>query len=294
VGNKESIDEDLKTFMALGDVEDRSPQKSMDNALENLRAGFPVIETRIPYIDESAKGLTRGEMSIIAGRPGNGKSSLAINIAMQLARNGNKVVFFSREMTKEQLMGRILSNELRIDSRQFRGKLSKTLDKTLSEHSPKILEKYKNLLIVDDVWELDGTLRILNTFEPDVFIDDYVQLTEGDIGSMKGDSPRFEIKQVLNAYKQHCKRLNMHGIIVSQMNREVEKRLTFVPMMSDLAEAAFLEHAAEMILFTMYPHVYNAKEDKNKFIVFCKKSRYGSVGTYEIVYEPEFQNFKAS
>lgn len=222
---------------------------------------------------------------MLAGRPGNGKSSLAINIAKSLIERDLKVAFFSREMTKEALMSKIVANELRINSHRFRGNIDNKLKVLIEETQETFSNNLKNLLIIDDVWALDETISIIKDYKPDVFVDDYIQLAKGSPLQEK----RFEIEEILLEYKRSCKLINSHGIIISQMNREIEKRLTFTPMMSDLAESAALEHAAELLAFILYPHVNNPSvESPHRSLLFIKKSRYGQVGTYEFGYRGEF------
>jgi len=92
--------------------------------------------------------LSRGELSVLAGRPGNGKSSLAINIAKSLIERDLKVAFFSREMTKEALMSKIVANELRINSHRFRGNIDNKLKALIEETQETFSNNLKNLLII--------------------------------------------------------------------------------------------------------------------------------------------------
>ena len=131
----------------------------------------------------------------------------------------------------------------------------------------------------DDIRTLSDAMREIQREKPDVVVDDYIQLIKVENKASK--DRRFEIEEILMEYKWVCKKENCAAILVSQLNREIEKRLEPRPRLADFAESGTIEQTAETALLVFYG--YNFNDDKyNKFEieVVCDKARYGKVGTY--------------
>jgi len=131
----------------------------------------------------------------------------------------------------------------------------------------------------DDIRTLDDAMREIQREKPDVIIDDYIQLVK--VKNKSNRDRRFEIEDILTEYKWVCKKQDCSAILVSQLNREIEKRLEPRPKMSDFSESGAIEQTAETALFVFYGYNFDdEKYDKHEIEVICDKARYGKVGTY--------------
>tara|TARA_R110002167_G_scaffold104478_2_gene269150 strand:- start:544 stop:1233 length:690 start_codon:yes stop_codon:yes gene_type:complete len=159
------------------------------------------------------------------------------------------------------------------------GDISKGKMETIEIISNDIKDELKNLIMYDDIRTLSDAMREVQREKPDVIIDDYIQLIKVENKSNK--DRRFEIEEILTEYKWICKKMNCSAILVSQLNREIEKRLEPRPKMSDFSESGAIEQTAETALFVFYGYNFDdEKYDKNEIEVICDKARYGKVGTY--------------
>ena len=140
--------------------------------------------------------------------------------------------------------------------------------------------EYENLTMYDNIRNLDDSLREISKHKPDVIIDDYIQLIQ--VNSIK-EGRRFEIEKIMQEYKWICKSENCSVILVSQLNREIEKRLDPRPRMSDYAESGVIEQTAESAMFVFYGHNFDSERyDPYKSEIIVSKSRYGRIGTHKI------------
>ena len=148
----------------------------------------------------------------------------------------------------------------------------------LTSVSEYVREKYENLTAFDDIRNLDDCIREINKGKPDVVIDDYIQLV--DVG-MNNKDRRFEIEKIVQDYKWAVKQNNCSAILVSQLNRDIEKRFDPRPRMSDYAESGVIEQTAESAMFVFYGYNFDSeKYNRYKSEVIVAKSRYGQIGTY--------------
>jgi len=140
-------------------------------------------------------------------------------------------------------------------------------------------EKLQNLIMYDDIRNLSDAMREIQREKPDVVVDDYIQLIKIEDRNKK--DRRFEIEDILTEYKWVCKKENCAAILVSQLNREIEKRIEPRPRLSDFAESGTIEQTAETALLVFYGHNFNdEKYDKYEIEIICDKARYGRIGTY--------------
>lgn len=264
-----------------------SKSKSIDNivfdVLNTLKTGSNIIEFGLPFLDFSAGGMTRGELTAIGGRPGHGKTTLMLNIVKSLISQGLKVMLFNREMTNIETIKKLIIMES--------GNLSYSLlraKKITDEHmyeitkiANKIVAKYKYLRMYDDIRDLDSSIREVKRYQPDVFIDDYIQLIK--VNNSKKRDRRFEIEDIMNDYKWIAKKTKSSGILISQLNREVEKRMNQTPTMGDYAEGGTIEQLAENCYFVYYGYAFDPQEYselQNEIIV--KKARYGKIASIPV------------
>ena len=195
--------------------------------------------------------MTRKEITVLGGRPGHGKSTLVINMLRRLIEQGNKVVIFNREMSNEEMMKKILimeSESLTAPSVR-RHDLSDSQSNELGNMKADIINKYKNLVMFDNISGLSEAIMEVSRIKPDIVIDDYIQLVQVEDDKLER---RFQIEKIMHQYKWTAKKNNCHAILVSQLNREIERRLDPRPKMSDFAESGVIEQTAEAAIFVFY------------------------------------------
>ena len=146
--------------------------------------------------------------------------------------------------------------------------------------SDKMKGNYKELLMYDNVRTLDDCLREIAKHKPDVVIDDYIQLIE--VQGVK-EGRRFEIEKIMQEYKWMCKQEDCSAILVSQLNREIERRIDPRPKLSDFAESGVIEQTAEAAFFIYYPYAVDDRDsDRYEIEIICQKARYGQLGSYNM------------
>tara|TARA_R100000008_G_scaffold22667_1_gene12038 strand:- start:944 stop:2275 length:1332 start_codon:yes stop_codon:yes gene_type:complete len=246
-----------------------------------------LVNTGISILDSVISGMTRGEISIIAGRPGNAKTTVAANIARNLINDGQKVVMFNREMPNVEMMKKFMAMESRdLPYRNLRHNVDIDSDR-IEEVSNIIREKYEDkLFMFDDVRDLDGSFREIKAINPDVVIDDHIGLIEYPVNDNR--DLRHKIGDTTRKYKWLAKSEEMCVLLVSQMNRNMEHRNDRVPRLSDLAESGNLEQDAEMVMFSHYPWVNKYGEDGNSecyLELIVAKNRYGNTNICKIGYD---------
>ena len=257
----------------------------VDETIDHIDRKDNVIPFGINFLDKPAGGMTRQELTVIGGRPGHGKSTLMINIVSKILEGGYKVMLFNREMSNTEMMKKLIcveSQNLEYDKVR-RHNLDKKDRIELDRVSELIGTKYKNLMMYDNIRTLAESMRESSKHRPDVIIDDYIQLID-----MEGtaDQRRLEIEKIMYEYKWLCKKIDCSAILISQLNREIERRDDPVPQMSDFAESGAIEQTAEMAAFVYYPfNTDPSVEDRYKTKIIIAKSRYGNIGRYTVGYD---------
>ena len=273
----------------IQELKDIAPSKVVDtkdileNTVEALKEGSNLIPFGIEQLDKAAGGMTRGEVTVIGGRPGHGKTTMIINIVKRLLEQGKRVMLFNREMTNVEMMKKILVMEFQEFSYEKIRKAD-NIDKELATISMKkeaMGEKYKNLIMLDDCKTLADAMKEISKEKPDVVLDDYIQLIRTDNSS--GKDRRFEIEDIMLDYKWICKKIKCSAILVSQLNREIERRMDPRPKLSDFAESGVIEQTAEAAFFVYYPYAVDDREnDRYEIEIICQKARYGQLGSYNM------------
>tara|TARA_R110002051_G_C8723923_1_gene497083 strand:- start:466 stop:1857 length:1392 start_codon:yes stop_codon:yes gene_type:complete len=253
----------------------------VNDTIDTLKTGKNIIKFGYAPLDNIAGGMTRKEITVIGGRPGHGKTTLTTNLTRSLLKQGYKVMLFNREMSNTEMMKKFFVMES--DGLSYQdlrvGDIEKGRIETIELMADDIKEELKNLIMYDDIRTLDDAIREIQREKPDVVIDDYIQLIK--VVNKKNKDRRFEIEDILTEYKWVCKKENCSAILVSQLNREIEKRLEPRPKMSDFSESGAIEQTAETALFVFYGYNFDdEKYDKNEIEVICDKARYGKIGTY--------------
>jgi len=273
----------------------------LHHAFEELDkiASKPGSVTGVPSglmdLDDMTSGFHPGELIIVAGRPGMGKTALALTMgrnAAILEKTG--VGMFSLEMANHQLAMRLLCAEGRVDSHLVRtGKLPKTQWKNLSIAVGSLAEAP---IYLDDtpgmsVLEVRAKARRLKA-EKDVglIIVDYLQLMTGPKGS---ESRQQEISQISRSLKNLAKEIDLPVIGLSQLSRAVESRTDRRPQLSDLRESGAIEQDADVVIFLYRPWVYpQEEEDRGKAEIIVSKQRNGPTGIVEATFIDRFARFE--
>ncbi len=303
----------------VDEILDQAEQAIFNISQKRLRGGFKQIEpilheaferldkihaqpgsvTGVPSglfdLDEITSGFQPGELIIVAGRPGMGKTSLALTIARNAAVDHNTSVgIFSLEMANHQLALRLLTAEARVDSHLVRtGKLPKAQWQNLSIAVGNLAEAP---IMLDDtpgisVLELRAKARRLCAEKKvGVIVIDYLQLMAGPKGL---DSRQQEISVISRSMKALAKELEIPVIALSQLSRAVENRSDHRPLLSDLRESGAIEQDADLVIFLFRPYIYsNDEEDRGKAQIIVAKQRNGPTGTINVTFIDRYARFE--
>lgn len=270
---------------ALDDIEKASKNK---NRITGIATGFTELDYKLT-------GLHPAELILVAARPAMGKTAFVLNIAQYAAiRGGKKVAIFSLEMSKEQLVTRLMASEAMVDSQQIRtGDLRESDWGKLLEGATMIGDTN---LIIDDtattLTEIRSKCRKYKQSEGvDLIIIDYLQLMSGG-GLRRNDSRQQEISEISRSLKVLARELNVPIIALSQLSRAVEARQDHKPMLSDLRESGAIEQDADVVMFIYRDEYYNPEsEKKNLAEIIVAKQRNGSTGTVELVWLGQYTKF---
>jgi replicative DNA helicase len=257
------------------------------------------VPTGYTELDRLTSGLQNSDLIIVAGRPSMGKTALCLNIAQYVAtmkENPLPVGVFSMEMSKEQLVTRLLSSESEIDHSKLRaGMLSQSDWRRLSEAASKLIEAS---MFIDDspsmsVLEVRARARRLKKEHGlALLIVDYLQLMKGRTFF---ESRVQEISEISRSLKALAKELNIPVIAISQLSRAPEKRENEAkkPRLSDLRESGAIEQDADLILFIYRDEVYNKNSDKKGTAeIIIGKQRNGPTDTIELAFIDKFTAFR--
>ena len=257
---------------------------------------FPGLSTGLHDLDRKINGLNKSDLLLIAARPGMGKTSLALNIALDVAKKSAKtVVFFSLEMSREQLAMRLLSNESFVDNQKLlTGRLTEE-DWTKIGIASSALSQTD--IRVDDnpsisVAEMNAKCRRLDNLG--LVLIDYLQLmTSAGNGQTSNNANRVQVvSDISRALKIMAKELNVPVICLSQLSRANESRTDKRPMLSDLRESGAIEQDADEVLFIYRDDYYHPDTpEKNVAEIIVAKNRHGETGTVKLQWLPQFTTF---
>ena len=252
----------------------------VDNTIESIKAHNTLIPYNYGNLDKLTGGMTRGEITVIAGRPGHFKSTMMLNIVRNLVYTGQKVLVFNREMSNVEMMKKliILESETLSYGNMRMGFFDDEANKDLDNARESIKEKYKKLIMLDDVFDIDRAMREVRKHKPDVVVDDYIGLI--DVIGM--DDNRLRIDNIMKQYKRAAKTYGCAALLLSQLNRGCEERANKRPILRDLRDSGSIEQDAEMVLFMYYDYRYNYKDSnigEYGIEVILGKNRYGKTGS---------------
>ena len=272
--------------------------KALDNIEMASKSNSHVtgLATGFLDLDYKTSGLQNSDFILVAARPSMGKTALVLNMAQYMAfRKDQAVAIFSLEMSREQLMNRLIAMESTVNSQNIRtGKLnddewSKIIESvTAIGHSKMIIDDTPGITLAEmrskaRKYKLDHDIKI-------IFID-YLQLmTLG--ASKKSDNRQQEVAEISRALKSLARELNIPIIALSQLNRSVEQRDDHRPMLSDLRESGSIEQDADVVMFIYRDDYYHKDtEEKNVAEIIIAKQRNGPIGTVKLVWLPEYTKF---
>ena len=253
------------------------------------------IATGFTELDYKLTGLHPSQLILIAARPAMGKTAFALNIAQYAAfRDNHKVAMFSLEMSKEQLVTRLIASESMVDSQMIRtGDLRDSDWEKLLEGAALI---GNSQLIIDDSSSTLAEIRskcrkYKQTYGIEMVVIDYLQLMSGS-NTRKNESRQQEISEISRGLKVLAKELDIPIIALSQLSRAVEARQDHKPMLSDLRESGAIEQDADVVMFLYRDEYYNPDtEKKNLAEVIIAKQRSGSTGSIELVWLGQYTKF---
>ncbi len=271
------------------------------NVLEKIetasRSGGTVtgIPTGFIDLDYKTSGMQPSDLVLLAARPSMGKTAFVLNLVDYVAvRKGLPCMVFSLEMSKEQLVNRMLAMESNVDSQKLRTGSLTDADWDAVVEGIGIIGNSK--LIIDDtpgisITELRSKCRKMKLeYGLQMIIIDYLQLMTGS--GKTSDNRQQEISEISRSLKALAREMNAPVIALSQLSRACETRQDHRPMLSDLRESGAIEQDADVVMFLYRDDYYNKDTDKpNVAEVIIAKQRNGPIGTVELLWRPEFTKF---
>ena len=256
---------------------------------------LPGLSTGLSAVDRKITGLNKSDLILLAARPGMGKTSFALNVALNVAKSEKKTVaVFSLEMSREQLATRLLSSEACVESGRLRTGSLRETDWEKIAAAASVLNKVD--IRIDDnpmlsVADMNAKCRRIDGLA--LVVIDYLQLLTSASGNNRGGENRQQVvSDMSRMLKIMAKELNVPVICLSQLSRANEKRDDKRPMLSDLRESGAIEQDADIVLFLYRDDYYNEDSEKRN-IAECivAKNRHGETGKVELRWMPEYTTF---
>ena len=285
----------------LSDVIVNGVYDRLDKLTGEDKDKYKAIPSGFGMLDKYITGLNKSDFILIGARPAMGKTSFALNLAQNVAVNaGKKCVFFSLEMTKEQLAERLLASKAGIPSQKLRtGELSKEEWVRLGNATGEFMQTE---LYLDDssnttVPEIKSKVRRLKNV--DIIIIDYLGLIQS---AVRKENRVQEVSEITRNLKMLAKDLNIPVVCCAQLSRGTEGRgKSHRPQLSDLRESGSIEQDADIVMFLYREDYYRAEADEDKqddidanlTELIVAKNRHGAVGTIEMTFDKEFTRFRS-
>ena len=260
---------------------------------KELVTGLP---TGFPRLDEFTAGFQRSDFIIIAGRPSMGKTAFALNVVQHASvKERRPVLMFSVEMSKEQLVQRLLCSEARVDSHRVRTGHLQTSDwERLVQAAGRLADAP---LLIDDTANLSAlearakARRVRAEHGLELVVIDYLQLMQG---RARAENRQQEISEISRSLKALAKELEVPVVALSQLSRAIEVRGESSPRLSDLRESGALEQDADVIMFLHRPGAYrDDPTEENLTELKIGKQRNGPLGTVQLVFKAEYTRFES-
>lgn len=310
---------------ALDDLLDRAEQRLFDVSQKHLKQNFVTIGSVLAQsfdrlddlhkdkkklrgvpsgfraLDDKLAGFQKSDLVVLAARPSMGKTSLALNIAQHVAvKEGIPVGLFSLEMSKEQLIDRLIASESGIDAWKLRTGALEDSDFPKINHAMAVLSEapiYIDDSAMTNVMEMRTKARRLQSeHDLGLIVVDYLQLISGRASS--SDNRVQEVSEISRGLKALARELNVPVLALSQLSRVVETRNPQIPQLSDLRESGSIEQDADVVMFIYREDYYNRETERLGIAdVLIRKHRNGPVGQIELFWHPEqlvFRNLEKS
>ena len=265
--------------------------------LAKLTAGSepPGLSTGLSAVDRKINGLNKSDLLLLAARPGMGKTSMALNVALSAAKSSGKTVaIFSLEMSKEQLVTRLLANEGLIENTRLSTGNLRESDWEKIAQAASVLNQ-TNIRIDDNplltVADMNAKCRRLENLG--LVVIDYLQLMTSAGGKgYSGENRQQAVADISRMLKIMAKELQVPVLCLSQLSRANEKREDKRPMLSDLRESGAIEQDADIVMFLYRDDYYNEDSEKRN-IAECivAKNRHGETGKVELRWMPDYTSF---
>ena len=267
------------------------------NELAASESAVPGLSTGLPDLDLAIAGLNKSDLLLVAARPGMGKTSFALNVLLHAGKfSGKSVVFFSLEMSREQLAIRLISNESFVELKKLiTGKLNEDDWNKIAAASASLNQTQ---ILIDDnpmlsVADMNAKCRRVDNLG--LIVIDYLQLMTSAGGTGRsGDNRQQVVSDISRALKIMAKELNVPVVCLSQLSRGPESRSDKRPMLSDLRESGAIEQDADIVMFLYRDDYYN-EDSENHNLAECivAKNRHGETRTVELQWLPEYTTFSS-
>ena len=280
-------------FVSISDIVIKTLE-AIETAAKN-QGSVTGIPTGFLDLDYKMSGLQKADLILVAARPSMGKTAFVLNLVDHVSvRKGQPCMIFSLEMSKEQLVNRMLAMESNVDSQKLRtGNLTDS-DWDAVVEGIGIIGNSK--LLIDDtpgisITELRSKCRKMKLeYGLSMIIIDYLQLMSGS--GRSGDNRQQEISEISRSLKALAREMNAPVVALSQLSRACETRQDHRPMLSDLRESGAIEQDADVVMFLYRDDYYNKDTDTpNIAEVIIAKQRNGPIGTVNLLWQPEFTKF---
>ena len=307
LGNRRHTNSVVPFKTLMGELFERiREQSSKGSSLLGISSGYP-------RLDSMCSGLKPGDMVIVAGRPGMGKTGFAINMALSIAKQGLNVLFFSLEMPAQQILNRFVSIECSINSKSLLNAKFDTdemnrlwgnfdavaelpifIDESSSLTIPELRSKAKK---IDAELRKTPNSKRQGPNKLDCIFIDYLQLMDSNV--FKEDKVR-QVEYNSKNIKKLAKDLGIPIIAMAQLNRKIEERRggkvefsSNKPMLSDLKDSGSIEQDADMVMFIHREDAYKKKEEdkNNEAEIFVEKNRHGPTGSIKFRFVPHYMKF---
>ena len=267
------------------------------NALQQHAGAITGVPTGFKDVDHVFNGLQKSDLILVAARPAMGKTAFTLNIAQNVTMLYDKTVaFFSLEMGKEQLVGRILSSVAGVSSEKLRRANMDPVDWEKVIAAADRMSKSK--LFIDDtpgltVQDMRSKLRRLKVEHGlDLVVVDYIQLMQGRNSGKGSENRQQEVSEISRNLKLIAREFNVPLIALSQLSRSVESRPDKRPVLSDLRESGSLEQDADIVIFLYRDKYYDENSEMgDKAEVLIRKHRNGAVGSVKLLFIGELTRF---
>lgn len=242
------------------------------------------IKYGFPSLDRMSGGMWRGEVHVVAGRPGNAKSTFLVQLAINLARQGKKTIFASLELPLAAMADKFCANLL--------GKRMKDVASHEEDHYKKELrriwsDEWKNKLVVGEARNVFSVLESARGEDFDVLIIDYVQF------GLYRETVRMDIAKAMDQLKALAKKRNVAVVVAAQLNRNSTGREDLIPQISDIKESGSVEEFACTVMLMHYLSAVNPfATDPNQFQIILGKSRYGQIGVVDFNFDAALGRFE--